>query len=304
MAFRNKARLYSYQEAANPVRPGLSEPIGLCQWPASIHGPGPTALIPLEPGPEQGLVSGATSPALAAAFLRIKAGESLPLTAPWASAVFYVLSGSGELSASLGGEALGIRWGQGDALVLPPVVSPVLRASSDALLYAVHDGPLLAYLGVLPGAPRFGPALYAAADLEQKLQAVAADPSAAKANRVSILLGHEDLPSTRTVSHTLWAMLGIVPAGAVQPPHRHQSVALDLIIDCSPGAHTLTGPQLDANGLILNPKRVDWEPGGSFLTPPGWWHSHVNPSGEPARLLPVQDAGLHSYLRSLDIQFR
>ncbi|NDC16153.1 MAG: cupin, partial [Synechococcaceae bacterium WB9_2_170] len=51
-------------------------------------------------------------------------------------------------------------------------------------------------------------------------------------------------------------------------------------------------------------QRIDWQPGGAFLTPPGWWHSHVNPTDTPARLLPVQDAGLHSYLRSLDIQFR
>jgi len=302
--FQKKARLYSYQEAANPVRPGLTEPIRPCQWPASIHGPGPTALIPLEPGPQQGLSPGATSPGLAAAFLRINAGESLPLTGPWASAVFYALSGSGELTGSLGGEAVGMPWGPRDAFVLPPLVSAQLRATGDALLYAVHDGPLLSYLGVVPGAPRFGPAHYAAPELEQKLQAVAADPGAAKANRVSILLGHADLPATRTVSHTLWAMLGIVPPGAVQPPHRHQSVALDLIIDCSPGTHTLTGPQLDADGLILNPHRIDWQPAGAFLTPPGWWHSHVNPTDTPARLLPVQDAGLHSYLRSLDIQFR
>jgi hypothetical protein len=29
----------------------------------------------------------------------------------------------------------------------------------------------------------------------------------------------------------------------------------------------------------------------------------VNESGEPAWLLPIQDAGLHTYLRSLDIRF-
>jgi hypothetical protein len=43
--------------------------------------------------------------------------------------------------------------------------------------------------------------------------------------------------------------------------------------------------------------------GAAFVTPPGHWHSHVNESGHPARLLPIQDAGLHTYLRSLDIRF-
>ena len=98
-------------------------------------------------------------------------------------------------------------------------------------------------------------------------------------------------------------MLGVVPGGAVQPPHRHQSVALDLIIDCPPGCHTLVGSELAEDGSISRPQRVDWEPGGAFITPPGLWHAHVNPSEQPALLLPIQDAGLHTYLRSLDIRF-
>jgi gentisate 1,2-dioxygenase len=39
------------------------------------------------------------------------------------------------------------------------------------------------------------------------------------------------------------------------------------------------------------------------VTPPGWWHSHHNESDEDAIVLPVQDAGLHTYLQTLDIQF-
>ena len=126
---------------------------------------------------------------------------------------------------------------------------------------------------------------------------------AARGNRLSVLLAHRDLPATRTISHTLWAMVGAVPPGAIQAPHRHQSVAIDLIVDCDPGCHTLVGTEIDREGRIINPKRMDWEPGGVFLTPPGHWHSHVNESGRTARLLPVQDAGLHTYLRSLDIRF-
>ena len=40
-----------------------------------------------------------------------------------------------------------------------------------------------------------------------------------------------------------------------------------------------------------------------FVTPPGLWHSHYNESGGDAHLLPVQDAGLHTHLRTLDIHF-
>jgi len=35
----------------------------------------------------------------------------------------------------------------------------------------------------------------------------------------------------------------------------------------------------------------------------GLWHAHFNESGAPAHLIPIQDAGLQTYLRSLDIRF-
>jgi gentisate 1,2-dioxygenase len=151
--------------------------------------------------------------------------------------------------------------------------------------------------------PRFRASHYPAALLEAELQQLLADPTAARSNRLSILLASADHPASRTVTHTLWAMLGVVPPGAVQPPHRHQSVALDLIIDCDPGCFTLVGTELNPDGSIRNPRRVDWHPGGAFITPPGHWHAHSNESGRMARLLPIQDAGLNTYLRSLDIRF-
>jgi gentisate 1,2-dioxygenase len=120
---------------------------------------------------------------------------------------------------------------------------------------------------------------------------------------VSVLLANANQEQTLTITHVLWAMFGLLPAGQVQRPHRHQSVALDLITDCYPGCYTLLGSALDGNGAIVDPVQVAWEPGGAFVTPPGMWHAHVNESGAPARLVPIQDAGLQTYLRSLDIRF-
>ena len=292
-------QIWSYAEAANPVRRGLCEPLRPCSWPASLHGTGPTARLPLLTPADQGLADGATSPALAAAFLRLLPGESLCLPQGWSSLFLYVLQGEGTL-----GPAPSLSWGRGDALVLPVSPGLTLHARTEAVLYAVDDSPLLRWLGAIPAqGPRFSPVRFDADHLERHLRQVAGESAAARANRVSILLGHPDLPTTRTVSPSLWAMLGIVAPGSVQAPHRHQSVALDLILSAPPGSHTLVGERLDAEGRIMNPQRIDWESGGAFLTPAGWWHSHVNPSDQEARLLPVQDAGLHSHLRSLDIQF-
>ena len=294
-----KALVYDYRQAANPVRAGLTEPVPYRQWPASLHQAGPTRVIPLDLSAELGCSGPATSPALAAHFLRLEAGEGLKAAAVATSSLFHVMEGAGEL---VWGERR-LRWQAGDLVVLPWGPAPLLQAETTSVLYWVHDGPLLEHLGVQPSHARFEPAHYPASRLEHELTALLADPSAARSNRLSILLAHAAFPASRTVSHTLWAMLGVVPPGAVQPPHRHQSVALDLILDCDPGCYTLVGTELNADGSIRNPTRIDWEAGGAFITPPGHWHAHANESGRMARLLPIQDAGLHTYLRSLDIRF-
>jgi gentisate 1,2-dioxygenase len=301
----SKALLFDYRAAANPVRKGLSDPIPYRQWGAALHASGPSGVIPLDLSLELGARGPATSPGLAAQFVRIEAGEGVKAAARATSSLFFVLSGQGlcRRSAEGGSPAASIHWQRGDLFVLPAGADPLLEAEHTSVLYWVHDAPLLSYLGAEPTTPRFSATHYPGAWLERELTELAANPASASSNRLSLLLANQDLPATRTVSHVLWAMYGLVPAGATQAPHRHQSVALDLIIDCDPGCYTLVGSELNADGSIRNPERIVWEAGGVFITPPGHWHAHVNESGRTAYLLPVQDAGLQTYLRSLDIRF-
>ena len=303
----SKALLFDYRQAANPVRPGLTEPIPYRSWDPQIHQQGSTGIRPLDLSSELGIPGPATSPGLAAHFIRIEAGEGVRAAAEATSSLFFVLSGSGichsRSSEGNGGGDAPIHWQEGDLFVLPAGGTPLLEASSTSVLYWVHDGPLLTYLGVSPRNPRFEPTHYSRAWMQAELLELAQQPCSRQSNRVSLLLANSDLPSTRTVTHVLWAMFGIVPPGATQAPHRHQSVALDLIVSCEPGVYTLVGTELNDDGSIHKPQRIDWQSGGAFITPPGHWHSHVNESGQPAWLLPIQDAGLQTYLRSLDIRF-
>ena len=300
-----KALLFDYRQAANPVRPGLTEPIPDRCWSAELHASGPSAILPLDLSAELGVTGPATSPGLAAHFIRITAGEGIRAAAQATSSLFFVLSGSGRCQRRPedGTADATITWRSGDLFVLPAGGTPLLEADTTSVLYWVHDAPLLRYLGVVPSGPRFEATHYPGAWLRQELQALADQPGSARSNRLSLLLANRDLPATRTVTHVLWAMFGLVPAGATQAPHRHQSVALDLIVDCQPGCYTLVGTELNADGTIHNPRRIAWQAGGAFITPPGHWHAHVNASGSNAWLLPVQDAGLQTYLRSLDIRF-
>ena len=60
---------------------------------------------------------------------------------------------------------------------------------------------------------------------------------------------------------------------------------------------------LDENGNVKNPVKCTWEDGSVFVTPPGWWHSHHNDGEIDAYVLPIQDAGLYTYQRTLNIEF-
>jgi gentisate 1,2-dioxygenase len=187
--------------------------------------------------------------------------------------------------------------------VLPPHGQAVHHSDGEVGLYWVHDAPLLRYLGVTPNEPRFAPTLFEHAKAQAKLDEIVSDPLTAGANRVSVLLANARFPQTRTATHTLWAMYGVLPAGKTQFPHRHESVALDFVIECQPGCYTLIGTELGPDGLIKDGRREDWSPGASFVTPPGYWHSHHNESGADAHVLPIQDAGLHTFLRTLEITY-
>ncbi|MEB3259711.1 MAG: cupin [Cyanobacteriota bacterium] len=318
--WQTPALIYDYRQAANPIRKGLTDPIPYRQWSAPPLEAKGSAILPLDLSDALGCAGPATSPALAAHFLQLCPGDPLRPQASASSSLFVVLRGTGRLDWPASTPARDVAdpdashrpthpslpplaWGEGDVFLLPHGPCPELVAREPSVLVWVHDEPLLRHLGVVPGGARFAPCHFPADRLNKELDRLLADPSAARSNRLSILLAHAELPASRTISPTLWAMVGLVPAGASQPPHRHQSVALDLIVDCPPGCCTLVGTELDAAGQILHPRRIDWEPGTMFVTPPGHWHAHVNAGDRPARLLPIQDAGLHTYLRSLDIRF-
>ncbi|CAB3791198.1 hypothetical protein LMG28614_03247 [Paraburkholderia ultramafica] len=293
------AEYFEYTSSANPIGAKLISRVPYRSFFGSLYDSGPTRIVPLDLSSDLGCDYPATGPALMANFLRIVAGEKLSVNPNATSQVFYVLDGSGTVAQ----KEVSLTFATGDFFSLPGGAETVLAADSTARLYYVNDAPLLAYLGVETARARFTPTLYPAARAQEELQKVATAPGAGQRNRVSILLGNTHFPQTRTVTHSMWAMFGAVAPNTSQKPHRHQSIALDFIPDCKPGVYTLVGTELDADGNIVDPVRVDWEPGMAFVTPPGYWHAHFNESDKLAHVIPLQDAGLQTYLRSLDIQF-
>lgn len=300
------ARLHEYSSAADPLATGAISPVPIHRFPAALHATSGTGVLALDLSDQLGTPYAATSPAMLAAFVVLESGDELTTTSDATSELWFWLEGSGTTTLTAPGRSpRPCPWSAGDLFVLPGGWTATHHSTPGhrSLAYRVTDAPLLAYLGVAPQTARFAPTLHRADVTRARLAEVEQDPEAATRSRISILVGNAATPQTLTATHTLWAMLGVLPAGQVQRPHRHQSAALDLIITCAPGCFTLVGSSIDGSGAIVDPQRVDWEAAGAFVTPPGQWHSHHNESGAPAYLLPVQDAGLHTYLRSLDIRF-
>jgi len=290
--WQHQAQVNEYMSAVNPPMPKID----VIDYPSSLHKEGKTRVIPFDLSESLETNYPATSPNLMANYLHIREGDNLKTDAKATSQVFYVIRGSGRTQMKNGI----IEWKEGDLFTLPSVPDALHSASSDAALYWVHDAPLLHYLGVQPSQERFDPVLYTKDFLSEQLAEVR--KIAEGRNRTGFLLSNPNFPITMTLTHTLWALYNVLPAGVTQKPHRHNSIALDFCVSASENTYTLIGKEIDEDGKIIDPVKAMWTPGSAFITPPGWWHSHHNESGEDAIVLPIQDAGLIMNMQVLDFQ--
>ena len=290
-----EAQFNEYMSAANPVMPKID----VKAFDSSLHQGGETRVIPMDLSEQLMTAYPATTPNLMANFLRICPGESLQTNASASSEMFYVIRGSGTTETEWGMT----KWSKGDLFVIPSTDKAIHYAEADTAIYWVTDSPVLNYLGVSPSEQRFKPVLFTHEQISEKLMRERSAPDALSRNRIGILFGNPACPLTKALTHTLWSLYNILPAGATQLPHRHNSVALDYCVAAGENTYTLIGKNIDENGHIIDPVKAMWTPGSVFVTPPGWWHSHHNESGEDAIVLPIQDAGLQTYMQTLDIQF-
>lgn len=296
------SRIYEYTSAANPHLP----PVPVLVHPPSLHESGPSAVIPFDVSESLGCKYKATSPNLLAAFIRINPNDRVESQAVATSQAFYVIRGAGRSHFGFGD----IEWAEGDMFVVPATsAASGHTATMDSALYWVSDEPLMEYLGVSPNKDKFEPTVFRREQLLAAVENISHEPGVAHRNRMGVLLGNAATETTtKTLSHVLWSLLNTIAAGDNQRPHRHNSVALDLCVGRAGTAgdgkvYTMMGPELGEDGWVKDPIKMEWVAGGVFITPPGWWHSHHNETGEAAWVLPVQDAGLLTHQRTLDIRF-
>jgi len=290
-------KAYEYEKNVNPLLnsiPIVKKNISDCEYGITFIDASETYNIDYK----------ATSPNLLASFIRVSEKNEINFSggedfANGTSHLFFVMQGNCNFLFDY--ETFELS--SGSILICPVFHSLAIKnnGSEDLQIYYINDSPLMNYLGSTSIKKKFRPSVYSKDFLLTNLEKLSNPDN----NRKGILLSNKDTEKvgTNTITPVLWALYNELPPNTIQRPHKHNSVALDLCISCSDSEniYTLIGDEIDENGNIVNPTRVNWNQGEMFITPPSLWHSHNNVGNTFAYILPIQDAGLLLYQRILGI---
>ncbi|MCB1741213.1 MAG: cupin domain-containing protein [Gammaproteobacteria bacterium] len=233
----------------------------------------------------------ATSPLVLARYARIRKGETLRTELAATGVIAYVIAGSGSLQCA--DEV--VKWSAGDILLLPGGVAHHYQAGeTDAVLWLVSNEPQLAFDHLRPPAPGDAPTRlvhYKAEEVERQIALiydVGRDEAIAGS---ALILSAEEQEATRNALPTLTVAMNSLMPGVVQRPHRHNSVAVSLVIK-GEGCFSM-----------IDGRRKDWSPFATTITPAVSVHSHHNEGDEQALFLIIQDGGIYYHARAMGFEF-
>jgi gentisate 1,2-dioxygenase len=288
--YTDNARYLSSIDGFNIKRPPVPPHVFRAERDRALDPGARTGLYPLDLAGPLGLPSPATTPLALSRYLRIRAGESVATELAASTEFYYVLAGRGTTHLAAGERPGTVAWAPGDVFCLPGGGATRHRAGEDAVLWLTTDEPALAYLGLQPpaaGQAPFRPAHYPAGEIRRRLLGVYLDSRGGSMAGKSVNFGNAGLEAARTTAPTLMLALNSLLPGEAQRGHRHNAVAVTLVV-AGRGCYSL-----------IDGQRVDWEPDAVMITPPGTFHSHHNDGDEVALFLIVQDGGLYYHARTM-----
>lgn len=251
----------------------------------------PTGLIVCDRARELGTPYPATTPLVLARYARIRAGEWLQTEFQASGVTCYAMTGKG--STACGDEL--IAWGAGDVFVLPGGVPCVHRAGVEAaVLWIVTNEPQLAFERLRSPAPGDAPteAVHFPADeIERQIDLIYEVGRGDDIAGSALIFASTKQEAIRNVLPTLTVAMNSLAPGVSQRAHRHNSVAVSLVIE---GEHCHS---------VVDGRRKDWSPWATTVTPATSVHSHHNEGARRALFLIVQDGGLYYYTRALGFAF-
>ena len=250
-----------------------------------------TGLVPCDSADVMKCAFPATSPLVMAYYARIRSGETLGTDFVASGAVHYVIQGIGTTVS--GAETL--TWGPGDIFVTPGDESQNHTAgAADAVLWVVTNEPQLAFENLQSPAPGQSPTNtvhYTADELDRQIALIYEIGKTPDIPGSALVLSSEKQEASRNVLPTLTVAMNTLPPGEVQPPHRHNSVAVSLVI------------QGEGCFSIIDGVRKNWAPWATTVTPGVSIHSHHNGGTEQAKFLIIQDGGIFYHARAMGFEF-
>lgn len=285
-----RGRFFNTGNAFNIVNPPVPDHAFVDEPRRALDEATPTGLIACDISTALGCSFPATSPLVLARYGRIRAGETLTTDFVTSGTIAYVIQGAG--ITVCGAEQ--IAWVAGDIFVLPGGIAASHTAETTAVLWLVTNEPQLAFENLrAPSAGRSPTDLvhYRGEEIDRQIALLYDIGRDATIAGSALIFSAERQEATRNILPTLTAAMNSLPAGYVQPPHRHNSVAVSLIIrgeDCF---------------SIIDGKRKEWSPWATTITPPVSVHSHHNGGTEQALFLIIQDGGIYYHARAMGFEF-
>jgi gentisate 1,2-dioxygenase len=250
-----------------------------------------TGLIPCDVSDVMECPFPATSPLVLAYYGRILGNESLKTDFVASGAVYYVIEGKGVTES---GDEI-IEWNAGDVFVTPGDTSQIHQAIDEpAVLWIVTNEPQLAFEKLQ--APMAGRAPtdvvhYPAEEIDKQIDLIYKVGRGDDIAGSALIFSSSKQEESRNVLPTLTVAMNSLPAGVSQRPHRHNSVAISLVI------------QGDNCFSMIDGERIDWAPWATTITPPVSVHSHHNEGTAQAKFLIIQDGGIYYHARAMGFEF-
>lgn len=286
-----RGRFFNTGNAFNVKLPPVPDHLFTEQPQKALDPATPTGFIPCDISDMLGCSFPATSPFVLARYAKIRAGETLETDFAASGVIGYVITGTGTTEG--GGAKL--EWEPGDLFILPGGVKFThTAASEDAVLWVVTNEPQLSFENLRPPAPGSAPTEivhFKAAEIEKQIDLIyniGRDEGIAGS---ALIFSSAEQEHTRNILPTLTVAMNSLPGGVTQRPHRHNSVAVSLII------------QGDRCYSVMDGNRKDWQQWATSITPPVSVHSHHNAGNQRAMFLIVQDGGLFYHARAMGFEF-
>lgn len=253
----------------------------------------PTGLIVCDRSQDLGTAYPATTPLVLVRYAKIRAGESLQAEFVASGVVVYVIVGSG--TTVCGKEQ--ISWQPGDVFVLPGNVAHLHSANgnaNDAVLWIVTNEPQLAFehlRGPAEGDAPTNLVHFPALEIERQVNLLYEVGRGNDIAGSALIFSSTQQEASRNVLPTLTVAMNSLPPGGSQRSHRHNSIAVSLVIE-GERCHSM-----------VDGRRKDWSQWATTVTPPTAAHSHSNDGDKWAKFLIIQDGGIYNYTRALGFEF-